>query len=117
MGKLNIKDGTPVGNEHLCRNCRNGQFTSGYRESDVLVVCTNSNPARTVPFPVRECTDYWDRNRPDYEEMTKLALNFNEPKRKPVRGFNLAGFATAPVVVVEDEEDVDDEEDEAARVR
>jgi hypothetical protein len=93
MAKEDGMDGKPAGNTHLCRSCRNGQFTIGYRESDVLVICTNANPARLVPFPVRACTDYWDRNRPEYEEMTKLALNFSEGRRKPVRGFSLAGFA------------------------
>jgi hypothetical protein len=29
MSKLNVKNGTPVGNEHLCRNCTHGQFTTG----------------------------------------------------------------------------------------
>jgi hypothetical protein len=95
MSKLKIKDGTPVGSEHLCRSCSNGQFTTGYRESDVLVICTNSNPARLVPFPVCECTDYWDRNRPSYGEMARLALNLSEGRRKPVRGFSQTGFASS----------------------
>ena len=96
MSKLNVKNGTPVGNVPLCRSCSNGQFTTGYRESDVLVICTNSAPARLVPFPVCECTGYWDRNRPDYDEMTKLALSFNEGRRKPVRGFGQVGFVAVP---------------------
>jgi hypothetical protein len=96
MGKLKVKDGTPVGNEHLCRGCSYGQFTVGYRETDVLVICTNATPARLVPFPVRECTGFWDRNRPDYEQMTKLALNITKTRRKPVRGFGDTGFAARP---------------------
>ncbi len=114
MAKLNVKNGTPVGNEHLCRHCTNGQFTTGYRESEVLVVCTNSNPARLVPFPVHECTEFWDRNRPDYEEMTKLALDFNQARRKPTPGFRGSGFAQVPAVLVEDEDG--EEQDEAARI-
>jgi hypothetical protein len=98
-----------VGDAHLCRNCSNGQFTVGYRESDVLVVCTNSSPAVRVPFPVYECTGFWDRNRPDYDEMTKLALNFNEPKRKPIEGFRNNGFARIPAAAVGDPEDAEDE--------
>ena len=107
MGKQNVKDSTPVGNEHLCRNCRNGQFTSGYRDSDVLVVCTNSNPARMVPFPVRECTDFWDRNRPSWDQMEDLAISFSEVRTRPIRGFAGTGAAQAPAIE-------DDEEDEAA---
>jgi hypothetical protein len=106
MGKLNVKNGTPIGNAHLCRNCRNGQFTTGYRECDVLVICTNSNPARFVPFPVHECTEFWDRNRPEYEEMEKLAINFsNNPHRKPTPGFRGSGFAGVPVIVEDEDED------------
>lgn len=108
MSKLKVKDGTPVGNAHLCLNCTNGQFTVGYRDSDVLVICTNASPARVVPFHVRECTAFWDRNRPDYEEMTKLALNFNEVNRKPIAGFRNSGFAQIPAVVRCDDEDQDE---------
>lgn len=118
MGKLNVKNGTPVGSEHLCKSCTNGQFTTGYRESDVLVVCTNASPARLILFPVCECTDFWDRNRPGYDEMAKLALSFSEGRRKPVRGFSRVGFATIPTVDEEDVCEVDEEEDgEAARRR
>ena len=110
MVKMNVKDGTPVGNEHLCRRCSNGQFTVGYRETDVLVVCTNSNPARLVPFPVYECTDFWDRNRPSYDEMSKLALDFSEAHRSVVTGFG----STKEKGPIRLPGAVDDEEDEAA---
>ena len=38
MGKLNVKNGTPVGREHLCKRCTWGQFMTGYRESDLVVI-------------------------------------------------------------------------------
>ena len=115
MGKLNVKNGTPVGNVHLCRNCTNGQFTTGYRESDVLVICTNSSPAHVVPFVVHECTEYQDRNRPDWEQMEKLAISItDEPNRKPTPGFRAAGFASVPEIV-EDEDECEDELEEVAR--
>jgi hypothetical protein len=109
MGKLKVKNGTPEGNVHLCRNCSNGQFTVGYRESEVLVLCTNSSPALRVPFPVYECTGYWDRNRPDYDEMTRLALNFSEGHRKPIAGFRSSGFKRTPAVAEDEREGVEDE--------
>ncbi|MGB0063267.1 MAG: hypothetical protein WBP85_02385 [Terracidiphilus sp.] len=109
MSKPKVKNGTPLGNVHLCRNCTNGQFTVGYRESEVLVLCTNASPALLVPFPVYECTGYWDRNRPGYEEMQKLALDFSDGRRKPIAGFRNSGFARIPVVVK-----CDEDEDEAA---
>ena len=109
MGKLKLKNGTPVGSAHLCRNCSHGQFTVGYRESDVLVVCTNTSPARLVPFPVHECTEFWDRRRPGYDEMTRLALDFSDGRRKPIAGFRNSGFSRIPLVVK-----CDEDEDEAA---
>jgi hypothetical protein len=105
MSTFNIKNGTPVGNEHLCRNCSNGQFTTGYRESEVMVICTYSSPARVVPFVVHECTEFQGRGRPDWEQMEKLAINLDtEFQRKPTPGFRGSGFATVPVVVDDEEE-------------
>ena len=111
MGKLNVKNGTPVGNAHLCRNCLHGQFTTGYRESDLLVICTNPSPARLIPFPVCECTDFWDRRRPDWDQMEKLALDFSEGHRKATPGFRGSGFARVAAVV----EDEEEEKEEVAR--
>ncbi len=110
MSTFSVKNGTPVGNAHLCRTCRNGQFTTGFRESEVMVICANSDPARLVPFVVHECTGFQDRNQPDWEQMDKLAINLDaEVKRKPTPGFRGSGFATVPVVV-EDEEEAELEE-------
>lgn len=113
MSKLNVKNGTPVGNSHLCRNCSNGQFTTGYRESEVMVICTNSTPARVVPFVVHECTDFQDRCRPDWDQMERLGISLEaEVTRKPTPGFRGSGFATVPVVV---ENEGEDELEEVAR--
>ena len=113
MGKLNVKNGTPIAGPPLCRNCNWGQYTTGYRESDLLVICTNASPARVVPFIVRECTKYEDRNRPDWDQMSNLAINLApEVNRRPTPGFCGAGFASVPVVV--DDED-EDELEEVAR--
>ncbi len=112
MGKLSVKDGTPVGNSHLCRDCSHGQFTTGYRESDVMVICGNTEPARLVPFVVHNCTDFWDRNRPGWEEMKSLALTFNESRKRPTPGFRGSGFGIVPVIAEGEDED---EFDEVAR--
>lgn len=111
MSKLNVKNGTPVGNEHKCGNCTHGQFITGYRESHLLVICTNVHPNRIIPFPVYECTEFWDRNRPEWEQMEKLALDFSEGRRKPTAGFSGSGFGRTPAVAEEDE---DNDRDEAA---
>jgi hypothetical protein len=39
-----------------------------------VVICAEVNPNLTVPFKVKECTSYLDRNRPSYDAMTKLAI-------------------------------------------
>jgi hypothetical protein len=119
MSKLKIMNGTPMGNEHLCRSCSHGQYIVGYRESDVLVVCTNLYPATVVPFTVRECSEYWDRNRPSLSQMHKLALSFSDGRRRPTPGFKGVGFAPATVDECddEDEDEEDEDEEEAARLR
>ena len=109
MGKLNVKNGTPVGNEHLCKGCSHGQFTTGYRESDVLAVCTNIYPSFRLPFVVHECTDFEDKLRPDWQQMEKLAINI-QPVRvsRKTRGFQLAEVGKPEQEPVN--EDQDDEE-------
>jgi hypothetical protein len=91
MGKLFVKNGTPVGNEHLCKSCTWGQVTAGYRESDVLAICTNTNPNIKLPFTVHECSEFQDKSRPDWEQMEKLAIQI-QPLRvsKKTRGFSVA---------------------------
>lgn len=75
MGKINIKDGTPVGSASLCRSCSWAHIMNGYRESEMLVVCTDISPNIAVPFTVRECTSYNDKNRPNWDQMEKLAID------------------------------------------
>jgi hypothetical protein len=96
MGKLNVKNGTPVGNTHLCRNCSWAQFMTGYRDSDLLVICTNTSPNIVLPFTVYECSNFSDKHKPDWELMKKLAINI-QPLRvsKKTRGFSVPA-ATAP---------------------
>jgi hypothetical protein len=115
MGKLNIKNGTPVGSENLCRSCSWAQFTTGYRESDLLVVCTNTSPNIVVPFVVLDCTEFNDKSKPDWEQMQKLAINI-QPVRtsRKTRGFSVP----VPVVpVAESDDGVEEVEDEVAGTR
>jgi hypothetical protein len=78
-----------VGNEHLCKSCCHGQVTTGYRESDVLVICALSTPSFRLPFVVHECTVFSDKHKPDWEQMEKLAIQI-QPVRvsKKTRGFH-----------------------------
>jgi|ERR1700739_2699998 len=109
MGKLNVKNGTPVGNAHLCKSCNWGHVVAGYRESDLLVICTNTNPNIVVPFTVFDCSEFSDKRKPTREEMEKLAIAVD-----PVRvSAKTRGFYA--VTKVQPARDDDEDEDEAAR--
>jgi hypothetical protein len=111
MGKLNVKNGTPIGNTHLCRSCLMGQCITGYRESDLLVICNNTNPNIVVPFTVYECTEYSDKFKPNWEQMQKLAIEV-QPTRISTR---TAGFSTTETKLPVRRIDEDEDQDEAAR--
>jgi hypothetical protein len=113
MDKLNIKNGTPRGNEHLCLRCNWGQCMAGYRESDRMVICTNTNPNIVVPFTMLDCTGFSDKHRPCLEQMRKLAINI-----RPVRvSAKTTGFGAVAEVRPIRKPNEGDEKDEAASVR
>lgn len=114
MGKLNVKNGTPVGNTHLCKSCSFGQFMTGFRESDLLVICTNTSPNIAVPFTVCDCSEFSDKFRPDWEQMKKLALDI-QPGRTST---HTPGFSTVTTVlpIRRTNDDEDEGEDEVARL-
>jgi hypothetical protein len=74
MSRASVKNGTPIGSAHLCKNCTWGHVVTGYRESDLLVMCTGTVPNVVVPFAVYECTGFNDKHKPTIDQMRKLAL-------------------------------------------
>ncbi len=86
---FSIRNGTPVGNESLCRTCTYVHMQSGYRESEEIIFCTYGNPLRLVTFPVKDCTDYTNRTLPTWEQMEKLALDVKNAPDKRVKGFSV----------------------------
>jgi hypothetical protein len=105
MGKPYIKGGTPVGSASLCKTCSYAHIMTGYRESELVTVCTDTNPNIVVPFLIYECTGYYDKNRPNYDQMQKLAINVTPGPLKPV-GFKVGiGFQEAAVACISDDED------------
>ncbi|HEX5234088.1 MAG TPA: hypothetical protein VFW25_02025 [Silvibacterium sp.] len=88
MGKINVKGGTPVGTVSMCRTCSWAHIMTGYRESEMVVVCTNLSPNIAVPFTVRECSGYNDKNRPNWDQMKRLAIDV-----LPIRSGKRSGFA------------------------
>lgn len=84
MGNNVVKGGTPVGSTSLCRTCTRALVLSGYRESERLTVCNWPDPSMAVPFVVYECSGYYDKNRPSWQQMEKLALDVTREPIKPV---------------------------------
>jgi hypothetical protein len=86
---------------------------TGYRESDLLVICTNVSPNLAVPFTVLECSEFSDKFKPTWDQMTKLAIEVN-PLRVSARtrGFH-SGTKVHPVRLSDDE---DRDRGEAAKV-
>lgn len=78
---------------------------SGYRESELLTICTELRPNIAVPFVIHECTNYYDKNRPSWEDMKKLALDVVRDPMKPVGFKTGAGFATSVRLVTAPDED------------
>jgi hypothetical protein len=113
MGKAYIKNGTPVGTESLCRTCSFAIVFTGYRESEQTSLCTRVHPNIVLPFTVNTCTGYYDKNRPSYQQMQKLAIDVTPAPLKPV-GFKVGvGFHEAATVRTRINVDLDeDEEDE-----
>jgi hypothetical protein len=91
MGKMNVKGGTPSAWASLCTTCTWAHIVTGFRESELVVICTEVVPNLTLPFKVKECTKYLDRNRPSYDAMAKLAIHVEPASTlKPV-GFRVKG--------------------------
>jgi len=82
---------------------------AGYRESELVTMCRWPDPNITVPFTVYECSGYYDKNRPSWNDMQKFALHIRKEKSL---GFKTsAGFQTAVTVrVAEDGDEMEDDD-------
>jgi hypothetical protein len=112
MSRPYIKNGTPVGSESLCRTCARALIIDGYRESEQITVCCYVEPNLALPFTVCECTGYYDKNRPTWQQMEKLAIKIATGPIKPV-GFKVGvGFHEAAAVRTSVDPDDDDDDDQ-----
>jgi hypothetical protein len=89
-----IKGGTPIGSASLCRTCTNAHVMSGYRDSELLTMCTEVHPNIVVPFVIHTCSNYYDKNRPSWKQMEDLALDVTPAPLKPVGFKTGTGFVT-----------------------
>ena len=71
-----VKNPTVADGESLCRTCSYVHMQRGYREFDEIVFCMYASweTPRPVPFKVKECTDYIDRDTPTPRQMERLAI-------------------------------------------
>ncbi len=112
MGKGYVKGGTPVGSESLCRTCTWAHDYDGYRESEMVTMCLSPDPNIVVPFMIYECTRYYDKNRPTWQQMQKLAIHVDTGPMKPVGFKTGVGFEEAAVVRVGSDDDDDSYDDD-----
>ena len=94
---VHVKNGTPLYQPPLCETCTNAHIERGYRESELQVFCTVRFRLHRVPFQVRECSGYVDKNRQNLYDMREMAwiLAPRGPKRK-------AGFIPVSKLLNED---------------
>jgi hypothetical protein len=88
MARPYIKGGTPVTAASKCNTCNYAHIMTGFRESERIVMCNEVHPNIVVPFVIFECTSYYDKNLPDWEQMEKLAIDVASAPFKTVSGFN-----------------------------
>jgi hypothetical protein len=83
-----VKNGTPVHGPSLCETCDRAHIVRGCRESELLVVCRATyEPERLVPFPVRECSSYVNKNAFTLFDMEKIAWTIAPRGPKRAAGF------------------------------
>jgi hypothetical protein len=47
----------------LCSTCASAHIVTGYREAEMVVICTEANHHIPIRFEVKDCTGYSQRNR------------------------------------------------------
>src|SRR5438094_1796077 len=89
-----IKSGTSSGGDSLCRTCQSCHLIRGFRETEEIMICEYVYPNRTIPFAVRECSNYRSSITPTPKQMEEIALIIcTEAARQPA-GFAGMGFTT-----------------------
>jgi hypothetical protein len=63
MFKLFIRGGIAHDRTSLCATCASAHIVTGYRESELVVICTEATPQIPIPFEVKECTEYSARDQ------------------------------------------------------
>jgi hypothetical protein len=94
-----VRNSSAVGSKSLCRTCRYAHIVLGYSEGEEETRCAYFyEKPRLVPFPVRECTDYFSKLSPTLGELENIAVVIG------IKTAPRAGFVTA---CTESEEDTE----------
>lgn len=83
-----IRTATPTGLQPLCESCRYGLVIRGAAVTEEIAFCHLAEPSFRVPFRVRECTGYSDRNQAQLYEMEDAARVIEVPLSR-IAGFRL----------------------------
>ena len=83
---INIKNGTPIGSQSRCESCEHSHILRGYRESEEVTYCYYAT-LMVVPFKVRDCSNYTDKARPNWEQMKDLAIEIHATPTLKAAGF------------------------------
>lgn len=81
-----MKNGTPIGSQSRCETCEHSHILRGYRESEEVTFCYYAT-LMVVPFKVRDCSNFSDKARPNWEQMQDLAIEI-----RPAPTLKSAGF-------------------------
>ena len=81
-----MKNGTPIGSQSRCETCEHSHILRGYRESEEATFCYYAT-LMVVPFKVRDCSNFSDKARPNWEQMQDLAIEI-----RPTPTLKSAGF-------------------------
>jgi len=73
MDLRKVYGGTPVGQDSKCDSCVYARIIRGYSESEKLTFCDRIFEPVSIPFRVRDCSDYLDKRLPCVEDLEDIA--------------------------------------------
>jgi hypothetical protein len=100
---IHVKDGTAIGSQSRCASCEHSHILRGYRESEEVTFCYYAN-LMVVPFKVRDCSNYSDKARPNWEQMQELAIEIRPAPTLKAAGFWNGAGSAGEVAVADDTE-------------
>lgn len=68
--KIKVTGGTRQSGTNLCVTCHNGRIRYGDRQDQVYVSCSAMEDPK---YPIRECSEYLNRDMPQLNEMKSIA--------------------------------------------